>query len=60
MRRYTIELRVREAGDVAGMPVAAVVELPGRSTRRGHETIGGAVDWALREIQAWMRGEGSQ
>jgi len=54
--RYVIELRVREVDDAPGLPVSALVEVPGRAVRRGHETVGGAVDWALREIQAWMRG----
>lgn len=58
VKRYVIELRVREAGDVPGLPIAAVVEVPGRSVRRGHETLGAAVDWALREIQTWMRRDG--
>lgn len=58
MKRYIIELRVREMGDVPGKPVGAVVEVPGKSVRRGHETLGGAVDWALREIQSWMRKDG--
>ena len=56
MTRFTVELTIREAGDVPGPDVLAIVSVPGRTVRLGHETLGGAVDWALREIQAWLRG----
>jgi hypothetical protein len=67
MRHYTVELRIREAGDVGdALPVKAFVELPARHERiellqRHHETIGGAVQWAIGKVTEWMRkGEGSQ
>lgn len=57
MKRYAIELRIREAGDAPGpgKDVTCVVELPGKVVRRGFDGVGAAVDWGLREIQGWMR-----
>lgn len=61
MKRYTVELRIREAGDVGDvLPVKAFVELPARNERieflqRHHETVGGAVQWAIGKAAEWMR-----
>ena len=56
VKRFTLEVHLREAGDVPGPVVLAIVSVPGRTVRLGHETVSGAVDWARREIQAWLRG----
>lgn len=58
MKRCVIEFRIREAGDAPGPgpDVTCVVELPGVATvRRGFDSVSHGVDWALREIQRWMR-----
>ncbi len=56
MSRYIVEVRVREAGDVADLlPVLAVVELPTGTMRLGVRTVSAGVDWALQHLQVWMR-----
>lgn len=62
MKHYLVELRIREAGDVGdARPVSGIVELPLEheravfTAREQHVTVGGAVDWALELVRAWMR-----
>lgn len=62
MKRYVLELRVREAGDVdAPGPVQSVVELPGKPVERVHfGTLGAAFQAAVNTVNEWMRSKGDQ
>lgn len=64
MKRYLVELRIREAGDVGdALPVTGVVEVPLERdhavyvSREQHTTVGGAIDWGMELVRAWMRGK---
>ena len=71
MKHYTVELRIREAGDVGDvLPVKVVVELPyppgsdglerTRVLWRWHDTVGGSVEWAVGKANEWMRNRESK
>ena len=66
VKHYTVELRIREAGDVGdALPIKALVELPADAGRiwvlRHHvETLGGAMDWAMANAVDWMRNRESK
>jgi hypothetical protein len=65
VKRYTVELRIREAGDVGdALPVSAVIETPGDACviteRKTHATVGGAVYWAMGKVTKWMRNRESK
>lgn len=62
VKHYTVELRIREAGDVGdALAVKAFLELPYRGetfTRvqwKQHATVGGAVQWLVNKAWEWMR-----
>lgn len=56
MKRYLIEVRVREAGDAGdALPVQSVLELPTGSLRLQHRDVASALHWALAHLMVWQR-----